>query len=262
MEVLFGLCDKFLIGELPFSCLNARCERSLREWEEKRYLRHLILMGIMPLFIQDGDIDTKLEHPIKPFEGSAWYRTKWKQGKKRACFEFMVPLGIQPWQDDVDRFMETAPRRDFIKALLKNEHGWRITVENWGGGEYGDQVVVSDIPANDEEPLEVGATSWIELLLPLKHDRTLQPARGKRDRSFQSYCKPGQEPEVIRESYDGYSPIVRVELAHFGRRLDEMIYSFALDFGVPEVYNENDMKAFTVNWGIEHIRNLPAYFAE
>ena len=261
-ELLFGLWDKFIIGELPYSCLDGKCEQSLRGRTEKRYLRRLLLMGFLPLYVQDGGVDTQLETPIKEFDDGAWYRTKWKQGKKRACFDFLMPFAPLIGSSE-DEHVATAPWREFVKALLLNEHGWRVSVTNWGMGPYGDRVTVSDLPPHNGQPMEVGATSWFEPLLPFKRDRTLEPATGSMDRSVQDYCGTKEVPGLIRTAHDGFSPIVHVEVPHYDRRkLDEMVYNFALDYGMTELFREDRMRALTAQWGRDSFPEAPACFSD
>ncbi|KAF2638635.1 hypothetical protein P280DRAFT_75882 [Massarina eburnea CBS 473.64] len=256
-KVLHGLFDVFLTGSLPISPLNERCETSLRSWPEKRYLRRLVHMGILPLFIQNGGTSTRLDGPTEGYWG-----TRWLQGKKRACFEFVVPMAegyslTHMEKSALPNFRERRPWQMFVENLLDNKHGFRVCVSNEYGNALGD---VSNPAPDHSQPLEIGATSCFEPLLPFKKDEVLQYGKGDVGRKFAYYVGEGKDAPGLLVAKR--NPVVRVECPHFEKKkLDTWVYGMAVQAGVQQVWEEADLGDYTRAWSVQNsYQTLPAYF--
>jgi hypothetical protein len=244
--VLIGAFDMFLRGEVSTSPLAEDCETSLREWPEKQYLRGLLHMGVIPLKIQDGGVDTRTVSG----EG-AWTPSMWQQGKKRACFEFLVPMAkgysYEP-PGGRDRRRDAFCR--FVNALLDNEDGWHVCVSN----ELPNDEVDSSVPPPDAElPLERGATSWFETLLPFLPDKTLQLGQGEKNLSFASYAKEiDTAPPLLTASA---FPLVRIEVPHCDRkRLDKWVHGQAREAGMEAIWTEWDLRDWTRKYLLRNLQ--------
>ncbi|PVI00828.1 hypothetical protein DM02DRAFT_655073 [Periconia macrospinosa] len=228
--VLAGLCELFIHKVLPFGFWGDAQGRSLQDWPNKEYLRKLLRMGIIPLYIQDGGLDTKQD------------QGEYVQSKKRACFAFLVPMGYGYTTPDTVE-PERRPFVEFIRRLRDNR-GYRVAIsmENHAGENCSS-------PAPDpSQPLEVGARHWFELLLPFLPDSVLQRARGtKADRLDQLATRtyPGLIDYPNRQS-----PIVRVEGSLYKQQqaLDFWVYTIAQEVGLEEIWDGEEMRARTVRW--------------
>ncbi|KAF2679712.1 hypothetical protein K458DRAFT_393559 [Lentithecium fluviatile CBS 122367] len=251
----FGLCDLYILGVLPKGPWKAKPDKSLKSWPEKRYLRRLIHMGIVPLYIQDGGLDTRREKaPELADEGIGIKLPKYVQSKRRAYFEFLVPQArgySKPeyqWENP-----RTTPFKQFIHALLTNRHSYIVNVSASGT----DFAIDSSHPANTRtSPLEVGATSCMEALIPFKSDRILQPAKGQAKQTIDEFMEPGFAPLLETKG----CPVVRVEVPDYRKRkLDEWVYGMAQQCGLGMVWTEDSLHAHASQWILENNLELPPY---
>jgi hypothetical protein len=242
--VIAGLCELYMLGAVPHAFWGDGAGRSLQEWEDKRYLRALLRMGIIPLRIQDGGLDTR----TKTEEEKMGYRV---QGNKRACFHFMVPMG-SIWHrvhqihraTCTDEERRRMPFANFILRLRTNDEGIQVVIS---GRPTPSPMDYSRGYPDHVAPLEAGASSPTEYVLPFKRDRILMEGKGKRHDTLVQFSGSGQPIPRLLEG-GGY-PIVRVEVPNNDRlRLDEWVYEMALDGGLREMWNPDDMRLRTVRW--------------
>jgi hypothetical protein len=251
----FGLCDLYILGQLPVGPWKKEVDKSLKAWPEKRYLRRLVHMGIVPLYIQDGGIETRQEQTLKLSHDSPRITLpKYVQSKRRACFEFLIPMArgySEPeyrWND-----RRTHPFKRFVRTLLENHHNYLVTVSS----------VVPDVVFDSSHPpeyrtrqLEVGASSWVKLLLPFKEDRILQPAKGQVAQDISEFLKEGVCPLLETQK----CPVVRIEVLDYRkRRLDEWIYGVAQQSGLGDVWKYGTLHAYTSEWIQANGYRMPPY---
>ena len=181
-------------------------------------------MGIFPLYIQDGGGPTTAMLREGKVTAWGWVRCPlWKQSKRRAVFEFVVPRG-RGWSVEGEEGMgmeERARRRedagylDLVRILVKSRRlrravRWRAAatgvVPVRGEDAVEDLLVRSKFAPDPQVPIEVGATSWFRILLLFKFDRVLR--RGwvqKMMLSVQNWLDQGFLLSAIQ------LPIVRIE---------------------------------------------------
>lgn len=247
--VLFGLYDLCILGVLPFSAWKEKTRRSIRAWYEKRYLRRLTLMGILPLYIQDGGLDTRKKGELESDHPSKF--PQYVQSKKRAYFEFLVPKA-RGFTIGSSKFAgQDMAYRVFVRRLFENRHGYRVCVS---GELDGWETVCSDPPPDPDQPLEVGAESSVELMLPFKRDQVIQPGKGKDGQELTEFYEPDSCPllETVR------CPLVRIEAPHHERiRLDEWVYGVAQEVGLERVWKEGLLHSHVSTWIKECGLELP-----
>ena len=254
--VFFGLCDLYMLGVLPTGPWKARAHASLKAWDEKRYLRRLVHMGIVPLAIQEGGVATRQERPLEVVEKWPYVNLpRYVQSKRRAYFEFLVPMAkgySQPkdqWRDP-----RTTPFKILVNSLLRNRHGYLVTISNTRG----------DIPVQHSPAVayfrrirELGASSWLRFLLSLKSDRVLQPARGPNELDVSDFIRPGVSPLLDMHG----CPLVRIEAPDFrrGKRFDKWVYGMAQEAGLVRVWGEDALHAHASEWIRQNELELPEY---
>ncbi|CAI6331709.1 unnamed protein product [Periconia digitata] len=229
--VVAGLCELFLLKAVPFGFWGAAEGRSLQEWPNKNHLRRLLRMGIIPLHIQEGGLETRNE------EGG-WY----VQSKKQACFSFMVPDETEARNEhQLDRILLY---NDLVKAIRRNGRGYRVCVSK--RLRNGSSPRPLEPPRDGDEHLEVGASSWTELSLPFQKDTVLQEAKGSQD-VFEDLTKEQVPRLLLGNAY--YRVIVRGEAPGYEKaRLDQWVCELADDAGVEEIWDADEMRSRTVRW--------------
>jgi hypothetical protein len=251
----FGLCDLYILGVLPTGPWKGSAHKSLKAWDEKRYLRRLVHMGIVPLQIQDGGVGTRREKALEITERWPWVSPPiYVQSKRRSYFEFLVPMAkgySQP--KDLWRDPRTTPFKRFVQSLLHNHHGFSVTISNAAG----DITIHNMHPEYDlQDPREVGASSLLQVLLPFKPDRVLQSHKGPDELDISDFIKPGFSPLLDTRG----CPLLRIENVKFGkRRLDEWVYGMAQKAGLGRVWNEGALHAHASEWIRQNELELPEY---
>ena len=251
----FGLCDLYILGIMPTGPWKAGARKSITAWNEKRYLRRLVHMGIVPLAIQDGGIGTRQETKLEVIEEWPYIKPpKHVRSQRRPYFEFLVPMakGCNAPQDQW-RDARTRSFHQFVHSLLDNHHGFFVTVAH-----AGDRVSLQHtyrLP-HIQPVREMGASSWSRLILPFKTDRTLQPAKDPHALRVPDLVRPGVSPLLDTHG----CPLVRIEGSHFSkRRLDEWVYGMAQESGLDRVWNEGVLHAHTSEWILQNELELPEY---
>ncbi|KAJ4349561.1 uncharacterized protein N0V89_008177 [Didymosphaeria variabile] len=180
-------------GDGPWKRNNAA---SLRAKADKSALQGLVRMGIYPLFIQDGGFGTVEEKKggLGPWGGWSW--GLYKQSKRRAVFEFVVPRA-RGWMLDEEEVTDPAEQErrrvdekyfDFVSLLcngtrLRRAGRWRVAVsgQTWSlPQKVGDpkrlvqRNFTSKFGPDHSVPSEAGAMSRFKALLPFKADQILR----------------------------------------------------------------------------------------
>jgi hypothetical protein len=169
--------------------------RSLRAKQDKSAMQKLVRMGVYPLFIQDGGLHTTAEQEggLSPWGWPTW--PLWKQSKKRAVFEFVVPRA-RGWtleDKDIEDEQERQRRKmddKYIRFVLhlcnskklRRAARWRVAVsgETWvenpntGEQELTLGTLRSKVGPDQRVPWEIGALSRVRACLPFKVDRILR----------------------------------------------------------------------------------------
>lgn len=183
-----------LVGDGMWTPKNAQ---SLRDKKDKSAMRQLVRMGIFPLFIEDGGGPTTATVREGSVNRWGWpiVLSIFKQSKKRAVFEFVVPRArgwAIPDEEVKDRAERQRRIRDeayitFVQMLqsgrrIRRATRWRVSATC--------KTTVRGLDARGREtrrienierwsdarfrvPSERGATSRFKLLLPFKMDRNL-----------------------------------------------------------------------------------------
>lgn len=254
--VLFGLCDLYILGILPYGPWKAALAKKLRTWPEKRFLRRLVHMGVIPLDIQSGGVETWREGNLTSSNAFPYMPSfpEYVQGKKRAYFEFLV-LMARNYSLESYKFHDprAEPFRNFIKRLRENHHGYRVCIS----GELNCNLTdVSDPPPDRTQPLEIGAKSWFEVLLPLKCDRILRKGKGAATEHVSNFIREDYCPLLDTRK----CPLIRIEVPHYGRRrLDEWVYGVAQSAGLDRVWSEAALHAYASEWIQENEIELPEH---
>lgn len=191
--VLSLLCDQWLRGLIPGDGMwTPRNAAALRAKEDTSALRKLVRMGIYPLYVQDGGGPFTARE--KGGGVSAWGRVTlpvWRQSKRRAVFEFVVPRGRGWNEEDVaglGREEQTRRREDakylllmrtLVRSMALRRAGrWRTAatgiVHVRARDLMDDRWETSKMGPDPEVPVEVGATSCFKGFLPFKLDRILR----------------------------------------------------------------------------------------
>lgn len=258
--VLSLLIDQWLSGLLPGDGIWKRVNaHSLRMKKDKSALQKLIRMGIYPLFIQDGGMGTSEERKgvLSPWGWWSW--PLYKQSKRRAVFEFVVPRARGWMIEDamIDSEEEKERRRtdkqylQFVTLLceskrLRQAARWRVAASGmaWGREEgmddQGDAALIklvgrSKFSPDARVPREIGATSRFEVLLPFKPDRVLD--RGVRHtedmHDVKNWVTDGQLLTTV------HVPIVRIEAPDSEYiELDKEVLLIAQNLGLDEEWDE------------------------
>jgi hypothetical protein len=201
------------------------------------WMKRLLAMGVIPLFIQDGGMKM---HRINFSgfglrKGYPWIVTpRYQQSKGRAYFEFLMP------------YPDRSPKmQDFLREIIAHDNdmlGVTIRVgppdENDVAGHGRIFYSVDNPPAGLEKPMIVGAQSKFEVLLPFMRDETLQNAFGERMNCF-GYFMHKSDAGKVPLIKAAPSWLVRVEMKHYGVcELDKLVYQIArqveLDVSFPE----------------------------
>jgi len=219
------------------------------------WCKRLLALGIIPLFVQDGGMSTYRV----PLTGWRWSRYfpffKWPryaQGKKRAYMEFLVPY---PDEGRMAEFLDELWDNRQVREEMVCEQKTFGVVARYGPPDNG-RIEVSRLnpPLGAHIPLEVGASSWFEPLLPFKWDRALKKGFGNDVSSFSHYVRDG---DLLRVPLLKYVPhvVVRLEAKHFGpQELDHFVFAIAQENGLhvkwPGVYCREMALAEINRWGL------------
>jgi hypothetical protein len=200
-------------------------------WNEpgRFYCKRLLAFGIIPLLVQDGGIATTRV----PGTEWAWDKRfpyfrvpKYQQVKSRAHMEFAIPL-----PEPMDPRLE-----EFLEAVVLNRSNAQRTLESqrWSLGvvcRYPDEPVhhsTVNPPEPKGTPLQVGAKSYIEPLLPFKKDVNLKEGEGRHRCSELLKYMRDRNPGSVPLLEMSYHVLVRIEARHFEpQRLDEFLYTLA-----------------------------------
>jgi hypothetical protein len=201
------------------------------------WLRRLLGMGIVPLFIQDGGLNI---HRVN-FTGFGWARRfpyfkfpMYQQGKRRAYFEFLIPY---PYA--------SAERTRFLEDIIQNRTGEEIgTDQDVRDGSYGvtlrfgppdrGRIYYSEDnpPVPEDRPLEVGAQSVLKALLPFKPDEVLKSGYGGHANTLAFFIR-NNNPSKVPLLRHADTVLVRLEAKHYGAcELDAFVFGLAQAAGL------------------------------
>ncbi|KAF2825298.1 hypothetical protein CC86DRAFT_258781, partial [Ophiobolus disseminans] len=227
-EVLFGLMG--LANDHQWTHTPFHAYPSVyKAWHQhnRPWQKRLLAMGIIPLAIHDGGVET---YRVKyhGFGFKKWFLyVKWPtylQGKRRACFEFLIP---HPNHDE--------KRKRFLESIIENrksssaEHSYGVAVR-YSPPDQG-QIFYSLLnpPPTQGKPFEVGAQSALEPLLPFKRDKVIKRGYGERCNSLTFYMRefdPSRVPLLQKSD----TILVRIEAKHFGEeQLDRFVFHLGQD---------------------------------
>jgi hypothetical protein len=214
--------------------------RSVQEhWHmsNRPWLRRLLGMGVIPLFIQDGGMNT---HRVN-FTGCGWTtRFPWvkvpiyQQGKRRAYFEFLVPFPYA--SKEMATFLESIilnrMGEDVGDARSGRNNSYGVTIR-FGPLDRGRVYYAEDNPPVPEDrPLEVGAQCVLKPLLPLKRDGVLKRGYGDHANRLAYFIRNNQ-PEKIPLLRYADTVLVRLEAQHYGAcELDAFLFGLAQAAGL------------------------------
>ncbi|KAH7381464.1 hypothetical protein DE146DRAFT_598489, partial [Phaeosphaeria sp. MPI-PUGE-AT-0046c] len=213
------------------------------------WLRRLLAMGIMPLYMQDGGIDL---HHVN-FTRFGWKKEfpyfalpRYQQAKQRAYIEFVVPYR------SIDARME-----EFIQRLIDNRvedalfsHDNFAVLLRYSPPTRGGRLFYSGKtpPLPEDWPFTIGAQSRIKWLLPFLPDKVLKKGmpneilEGNKDigPSLALYVKgPNAAKVTLLERTK--SVLIRVEAQHYGIcELGTYLYSVAREVGLTVQWPEED----------------------
>lgn len=197
------------------------------------WLRRLLGMGIIPLYIQDGGMDFELP--------------RYQQAKQRAYIEFVVPYrSIDARMEEfiqrvIDSRVEDKKFRDHNFAVLL-----RYSPPTRGGRLFYSEA---NPPLSENRPFTVSAQSVVKWLLPFLPDKVLR--KGLPDAivrqgnkhigpSLALYVKgPNASKVTILERLQ--SILIRVEAQHYGIcEIDAYLYGIAQEVGLTVQWPEDN----------------------
>ena len=214
------------------------------------WLRRLLSMGIMPLYIQDGGLDL---HYVN-FSRFEWKKQfpyftlpRYQQAKQRAYIEFVVPY--RSIDARTEEFIQTIIDSGMEDELYRSNNFTvmvRCSPPTRGGRLFYSE---ENPPLAEDRPLIIGAQSQIKWLLPFLPDEVLRAGcpdeivqEGIKDvgPSLALYVKgPNASKVTLLEGTK--SMLVRVEAKHYGIcELDAYLYGVAQDVGLTEQWSEDD----------------------
>jgi hypothetical protein len=249
----FGFVDLYILGVLPNGPYRTRAHRSLSAWKEKRYLRRLVHMGIMPLSIQEGGEKTYKARAAEGTEDWPYIKLpRYVHSLQRATFEFCVPMG-KGYELRQDRWhnQQARPFREFLRRILSiaTQYDLLVTIST----EHGDLVFVNwshELSAY-KHVREIGKTSWTPWLLPFRSERVLQGPSNGDEQYISDFMRPELVPllEAHERPKSQKSPIVRIEAMNPRmKRLDAWVYGIAQESGLDRIWDEGVMHAHASKW--------------
>ncbi|KAF2029808.1 hypothetical protein EK21DRAFT_66837 [Setomelanomma holmii] len=239
---LIGLSNDHRWSHIPlwlYHSIQHRWHQPSRPW-----LKRLLAMGVIPLYIQDGGIP---QHRVNINTFGRRRRFPWftyplyQQGKKRAYFEFVVPYP-----------RETREMMNFLNGIISNriadgmadepvvrDNSYGVTVR-FSPPERGPiYYSIDNPPCRADRPIEVGAKSGMEPLLPFKADRVLKGGFGERCNALAQFMRDFDSSKIPLLRHADDTIVVRVEAKHYGVcELDQFVFGVAQDVGLPVLWPE------------------------
>jgi hypothetical protein len=236
---LYGLIRLSNDNQWPHSplCLNKDIQH---HWyhPDRPWLKRLLALGTVPLFIQDGGMDTHYTNYTgfgRKKEFPYFTTPKWQQGKRRAFFEFLVPYpnGSAKMRQFLDSIINNRAEEEIDGNQVVRDNSYAVTVRE-SPPDRGGKILYSkeNRPAPEERPLEVGAQSALKPLLPFMSDEVLRKGYGVRINCLSTYMR-GFHPEKVPLLRHAPARLVRVEAYHYGAcELDGFVFGLAQKVGL------------------------------
>lgn len=205
---------------------------------DRPWLKRLLALGIIPLFIQDGGTNTHYTN----YTGFGWKKDfpyfttpKWQQGKRRAFFEFLVPYpsGSAKMRQFVESIINNRGEEEIGDDEVVRDNSYAVVLRE-SPPDRGGQIRYSERnrPAPEDRPLEVGAKSALKPLLPFMTDEVLRKGYGVRINCLSAFMR-GFHPEKIPLLRHAPTEIIRVEAYHYGAcELDAFVFGLAQQAGL------------------------------
>lgn len=164
----------------------------------------------------------------------------YQQGKKRAYMEFLVPFPHEEPAREEFLTMVMANRRiedihdfamhdaeDFAYGVVTRRENGRVRMSK------------ANPPEDERKPLEVGARSWLEPLLPFKKDVVLKRGFGEKISMLADYIRNFDEERVPLLAHAPWV-LVRIEAKYFGQvQLDRFVFHLAQEAKLSVWWPEN-----------------------
>jgi hypothetical protein len=205
---------------------------------DRPWLKRLLALGIIPLFIQDGGIDTYHTHysQFSRTKTFPYFTTpRWQQGKRRAFFDFLIPHpgGSVKMHQFVDSVINNRSEADIGDNPVVRDNSYAVTIRD-SPPDRGGSILYSEQnhPAPEDRPFEVGAKSVLKLFLPFMSDEDLKKEYGVWANCL-SYYMRSFRPESVPLLRHAPIKIVRVESYHYGAcELDAFVFGLAQEAGL------------------------------
>lgn len=265
-QVLAGLCELHMLKVLPHGYWWSEADgKSLQDYADQTDLHTLLRMGVIPLAIEGGGLDTRRDVatvqelvPWLPWwpQLPEWWPSVpvYVQSNRRASFSLMVPMatGYANRDHDVQVDPLRLPYLNFLRLLRDHTEGYTVIMSRELNRRERTRTIRA--PARTDW-LEVGARSVLEYTLPFQSDRILKEGKGREEDSI--IVPSGQQPRLWRH-WKRRRPIVRIEsmLTH-PVRLEQWVLLIARQAGLREIWDADEMRSRTIRWCMDMGLRVP-----